>query len=238
MLPVNSDRIRRYARMVKRAGRLLTGRDVLYSYDIHPKKAMLGTVYGGWTLIPELLDRNCVMYSFGVGNDISFDIAAIQRFGMEVHGFDPSPESVQWIAGQDLPGSYTFHSYGLGTTEGTIRFFAPRANTSMYSLHQGHVCASDTEVKLPVHTLSTIVKSLGTRRIDVLKMDIEGAEYDLLTSIVECPIPIRQLLIEFHHRSRVKPLGATVKSVKFLRSQGFQLFHVSETSSEFSFMRA
>jgi FkbM family methyltransferase len=230
--------MRRYARMVKRAGRLLTGRDVLYSYDIHPRKAMLGTVYGGWTLIPEILDRNSVMYSFGVGNDISFDLTAIQRFGMEVHGFDPSPESVQWIAGQDLPRGYTFHSYGLGAMDRTIRFFAPRANSSMYSQDQGHVSASKTEIKLPVQTLSTIVKSLGTRRIDVLKMDIEGAEYDLLTSIVECPISIRQLLIEFHHRSGVKPLSATVKSVEFLRSHGFQLFHVSGTSSEFSFMHA
>jgi FkbM family methyltransferase len=222
--------------MVKRAGRLLTGRDVLYRYDIHPKKTRMGTVYGGWTIIPELLDRNGVMYSFGVGNDISFDLAAIQRFGMEVHGFDPSPESARWIARQELPGSYTFHSYGLGTTDGTIRFFAPRAHSSMYSQQPGHVNASNAEIMLPVLTLSSIVKSLGAVRIDVLKMDIEGAEYDLLDSVVGCLVPVRQLLIEFHHRIGVRPLSATVKSVDFLRSHGFQLFHVSETSSEFSFL--
>jgi len=56
-----------------------------------------------------------------------------------------------------------------------------------------------------------------------------------LPTLIECPVPIDQLLIEFHHRAGVESLKATIESVNLLRSAGFQLFHVSETSSEFSF---
>lgn len=87
-----------------------------------------------------------------------------------------------------------------------------------------------------MRTLSTIAAALGSARIDVLKMDIEGAEYDLLPAIVRCPVPIGQLLIEFHHRAGIGSLKDTVNGVEQLRSAGFQLFHVSETSSEFSFL--
>lgn len=231
------DTLRRCGRVVKRAGRLLTGRDVIYRYDVHPKKLLLGTVYGGWTIAPEYLDSTSIMYSFGVGNDISFDLAAIGKFGMQVHGFDPSPQAVAWIANQRLPPQYSFHSYGLGTQDGAVAFFSPGRNTGMYSVNAHHRGVTGTSVSLPVHTLSTIVESLKTSTIDVLKMDVEGAEYDLLTSIIECPVPIRQLLIEFHHRIGVAPLKTTINCVEQLKSRGFKLFNVSSTSSEFSFLR-
>jgi hypothetical protein len=67
-------------------------------------------------------------------------------------------------------------------------------------------------------------------------MDIEGAEYDLLPAIIDCPVPIRQLLIEFHHRIGIGTLQDTRNAVERLRGAGYQLFHVSETSSEFSFL--
>jgi hypothetical protein len=65
MLHLDLGSLRRYGRVVKRAGRLLTGRDVIYRYDVRPKKLLLGTVYGGWTIAPEYLDFSSIMYSFG-----------------------------------------------------------------------------------------------------------------------------------------------------------------------------
>lgn len=228
--------LRRYARMVKRAGRLLAGRDVIYRYDIRPRKKTLGTVYGGWTIIPEGLNSDSVMYSFGVGNDISFDMAAIVHFGLQVHGFDPSPHVPAWIASQGLPANYTFHAYGLGARDGEASFFAP-AGGGMYSMRELPRSNNEKEIQLFVHSLANIVQSLGTRCIDVLKIDIEGTEYEILPSIVGCPVPIKQLLIEFHHRIGAATLDDTVNAVQRIRAAGFQLFHVSETSSEFSFVR-
>jgi FkbM family methyltransferase len=222
--------------MLKRAGRLLTGNDVLYAYDVNPRKGLFGSDYGGWTVAPEGLDSSSTVYSFGVGNDVSFDLALIQRFGCKVHGFDPSPPVAEWIGKQDLPANYAFHDYGLGASDGELSFFAPSPRSGMFSTSNRHKHVSNTEVRLSVRTLSTITGTLGSSCIDILKMDIEGAEYDLLSSIVQCPVPIKQLLIEFHHRIGIGSLKDTVSGVQQLRSAGFQLFHVSETSSEFSFL--
>ena len=48
--------------------------------------------------------------------------------------------------------------------------------------------------------LSTILEKLGHNRIDILKMDIEGAEYEVIEDIISSTVPIQQVLIEFHHR--------------------------------------
>ncbi len=119
--------LHRCARQIKRLGRLVTGHDAIYRYDAKPRKLSLGTIYGGWVIAPDGLNANSVMYSFGVGNDISFDLAAIEKFGITVHGFDPSPEAIRWISEKtDLPARYIFHPYGLALKMGTWSFIAPR----------------------------------------------------------------------------------------------------------------
>jgi len=44
------------------------------------------------------------------------------------------------------------------------------------------------------------MRELRHASIDLLKMDIEGAEYDVLADMISQRIPVKQLLVEFHHR--------------------------------------
>ena len=228
---------RLFARQLKRIGRLATGRDVIYRYDARLPKLRLGTVYGGWTIVPDALTNDSVICSFGVGNDISFDLETIEKFGLTVHGFDPSPEAVRWISEQvNLPANYVFHPYGLGKEDGEVTFSVPEAG-GMYSLSESHRHVGKKKVSLPVRTLTSVIRSLPVRFVNVLKLDIEGAEYDLIDDLIENRSSIGQLLIEFHHRIGVAPLKRTVSCVNRVRAAGFALFHVSSTSSEFSFIR-
>ena len=164
-------------------------------------------------IIPELLNASSVVCSFGVGNDISFDLAMIQQFGATVHGFDPSPDAIRFVASQiDLPSRYHFHPYGLGSIDGDAEFFRP-AKGAMYSLKAAAEQSDASRVSLPVERLSaTILDALDIGFIGVLKMDIEGAEYAQIDSIVENAGSIGQLLIEFHRRRWVAPLKETVNS--------------------------
>jgi len=161
--------LHRNARQLKRLGRLVVGNDAIYRYDRKPQKILLGTVYGGWMIAPASLDANSIMFSFGVGNDISFDLEAIRKFEMTVHGFDPSPEAVRWISGRtDLPSRYVFRPYGLGPKDGEVDFYTPVAG-GMYSLNEAHQHVGESKISLPVKSLRSIFGALNTRYVDILK---------------------------------------------------------------------
>ncbi|GIS18490.1 MAG: hypothetical protein CM15mP120_04060 [Pseudomonadota bacterium] len=48
------------------------------------------------------------------------------------------------------------------------------------------------------------MRDLGHDHLDVLKMDIEGAEYAVLDDMLQSNILPDQLLVEFHHGKRKK----------------------------------
>ena len=55
-----------------------------------------GTDYGGY-LLPEniKLDSNSIVYSIGIGEDISFDATLSAKYNCKVYMFDPTPRSIE-----------------------------------------------------------------------------------------------------------------------------------------------
>jgi hypothetical protein len=82
------------------------------------------------------------------------------------------------------------------------------------------------------------MKKLSHSRIDVLKMDIEGAEYEVLTDFLASRVPVQQLLVEFHHRWRDVGLDRTRSAIQDLNGAGFRIFHVSASGEEYSFLKS
>lgn len=198
----------------------------------------LGTGDGTWCLCPDSLDETSVVYSFGVGRDVSFDRALIERFGAEVHAFDPTPLSVQWIQRQVMPPQFHFHAYGLAGYDGTALFSLPETHVvsfTMLDLARGRMTVPGS-----VHRLPTILELLGHKRVHVVKLDIEGAEYSVIPDLIACSTRIDQLLIEFHDRclNGPNPYSQTTKAIETLEASGFSLFHVSNRGLEYSFIRA
>lgn len=195
---------------------------------------MLGTSYGGWPLLTEETPPNPLIFSFGVGEDISFDLQAIDRVGATVHAFDPTPRSRHWIAQQSLPPSFHFHPIGLSSEDGEAVFFPPAVETHVsFSAQPAARADQNLAVHAPVKRLSSIVSSLGTRMPDVVKMDIEGFEYQVLDDLIEGTLRPAQLLIEFHHRMYDIPVKRTIDQIEKLRSIGYRIFHVSESGHEY-----
>ena len=63
-----------------------------------------GSATGGWHIPSELITRDWLVYDFGVGDDMSFDIALVGRHGCTIYAFDPSPESVAFMEDLSLSG--------------------------------------------------------------------------------------------------------------------------------------
>jgi FkbM family methyltransferase len=198
------------------------------------KRLHLGNDGANWCVCPDGLDCSSIVYSFGVGEDLSFDLELIHRFQFQLHAFDPTPKSIEWVRRQNLPKGFVFHEYGIASFDGSSRFLPPQnpAHVSHTMLERDTAWPA---IDLPVRRLTTIMESLGHERIDLLKMDIEGAEYGVLSNLLSSDIRVGQLLVEFHHRWPEVGIEKTKKAVQELNRAGYRIFNVSSTGEEYSF---
>src|SRR5665647_2667756 len=109
--------LKRLIRRSRFALNVLRGKDVFLHLDITLSGEKFGTEYGGYTIIPNLSEKS-IVYSVGIGEDISFDLALIKKFHCNIYAFDPTPKSAQWIKEQNLP--VEFHFYPVSYTHLTL----------------------------------------------------------------------------------------------------------------------
>lgn len=213
--------------------------NLLYQQIRHPElrlkrlpSAFYGSAYGGWAVHPQTLNARSIVYSFGVGEDISFDLAMIRQHNCPIFAFDPTPRSIAWVKNQSLPPQFHLLEYGIAAYDGAAQFFPPEnpAHISHTMLQK-----EGAAISVPVKRLQTIMRELGHTHIDLLKMDIEGAEYAVLEDIAK--LPIKQLLVEFHHRWQGIGFEKTIAAIRLLKTNGFQVFAISPRLEEFSFIK-
>lgn len=229
--------IRRVARKLRNGWHHFMGPKPALRLQIKCPSERLGTDYGGWVFSPRGLNEKSVVYSFGIGEDLSFDLALIEKYKVRVHAFDPTPRSLNWIRSQNLPKHLEVHEYGLAAKDGSLNLFAP-ADPAHVSYSVSRHAAQQTEIfSVPVKKLETILHSLGHREIDLLKMDIEGSEYEVIDDILKSGISVKQILVEFHHRFEGVGMGATEKAVRALNRAGYRIFSISPSGEEVSFLR-
>ena len=196
---------------------------------------------GGWWFTPEGLTADSIVYSLGVGDDIDFDLSLIENFGVQVHAFDPTPSSIDMLDGRDLPQRFSFHPWAVTATDGSLTFY-PRLRKGgtrsevMYTMIAEEQTVDDA-IEVPAYSLSTISDKLGHEKIDLMKMDIEGAEYEVLDGLLASAIKPTQLLVEFHHRFPGIGLEKTADVIERLRKAGYKIFAISELGREVSFLR-
>jgi hypothetical protein len=136
-----------------------------------------------------------------------------------------------------LPPEFHFHPEGIARHDGEEAFYLPpREDWVSHSIIPARQYANQT-VRLPVLRLSTAMKRLGHSQIDILKMDIEGAEYAVIEDIVSSEIPINQLLVEFHHRLSSLGTKKTGQALALLDQYGMKICYVCPRKEIFTFVR-
>ena len=228
--------LRQSAQHAKRTLQALLGRELLQRAQIQCNKISLGNHRAGWRMCPNGLFPSSVVYSFGVGEDISFDLELIGRFGVCVHAFDPTPRAIAWVAQQRLPGKFVFHCCGIADFDGRARFLPPENPA-----HVSHTLVQRETpwpaIELPVRRLRSIMKNLGHQQIGLLKMDVEGAEYAVLIDLLAARIFPKQLLVEFHHRWPEIGIAKTKRAISDLNAAGYRIFDVSPSGEEYGFLQ-
>jgi FkbM family methyltransferase len=182
-----------------------------------PDLVRLGTEYGGWTVPQGLLDAQSVVYSCGAGTDISFDLALIEAVGCAVHIFDPTPSSVSLVedAASREP-RIDFHPWAIWSADQRLRLFSPDYGDSNFSAINLHGTAGGFDAE--ARSLSSIMRELGHERLDLLKLDIEGAEYAVLDDLLASGLEVGVACVEFHKNPSIKAMR---RSAARLRQAGF-----------------
>ena len=215
-------------------------RHKLKQLGIEPVSCKTSALYGGdhgWVVDESLLNKESVIYSVGVGSNIDFDLELINSFGATVHAFDPTPRSIEWVKNQQLPKHFIFHPFGLSAENGHMDFFPPSKASSTHFSPIDRYGDTNNVVRAPVKDIDTIASELNHKEIDLLKMDIEGAEYEVIEALPKNRVAINQILIEFHHMYKGIPISKTVDAISTLSNLGFELFNISQRTYEFSFRK-
>lgn len=168
--------------------------------------------------------------SAGVGLDATFDLALAEA-GAEVVMLDPTP-GVREYAEAVASGrsGLRFWPVGVWETPGPRLFHAPRrADHISHSITalQGERPAFTAECR----TLEELTDDLGWDRLELLKLDIEGAEYAVLDRWLAQPRPpLRALCVEFDetHTPQDPLWRARIRArTKRLQAAGFRLVGVA-----------
>jgi FkbM family methyltransferase len=184
------------------------------------KLSRLGSHYGGWYIPANSLNEGEICYCAGVGEDISFDEELVARYGALVYSFDPTPRSKDYVDSRRTV--VKFYDFGFWSEDTTLRFYAPQ--------NEGHVSHSVVNLQGTFDyfegeckRVSSVMQLLGHDRLDLLKIDIEGAEYEVLQDLINSGVRPRILCVEF---DQPNPLRRVRRMLKQLRSNGFQVVKI------------
>lgn len=223
----------------RRTLRAFMGKDIGQRAQIRIPSECYGSEYGGWTIAAGTLNVDSIVYSVGVGQDISFDLELINAYHLTVHAFDPTPRSIEWLKKQRLSEQFVFHPIGIAGFDGLAAFHPPKDPAYVsYSLVQHAQQDAAEVVKSPVRRLGSIMNELGHGHVDLLKIDIEGAEYDVIQDLIDQCLPVRQILVEFHHRFPSVGIKKTREAIASLNDAGYRIFFVSDNGEDFAFLKA
>ena len=130
-----------------------------------------------------------------------------------------------------------FKNEGLYTEVKKLKLYKSsnekKLNASIYPIHEDKKNYSVVQFR----TLESFMRLNNHDRIDILKMDIEGAEYEVIEALPKNRVAINQILIEFHHMYKGIPISKTVDAISTLSNLGFELFNISQRTYEFSFRK-
>lgn len=150
----------------------------------------------------------------------------------KILAFEPTPETYRELvrATSGLPNVVT-HNLALGRTTASLGMLVRGTSTSNHLLP---LASQDIEkaIKVQVRSGAEVFRELGASRIDILKIDTEGHDYDVLIGF----LPVIQQVDFIQVEAAMNPYNRTHVPLRLFEDllwhHGFHLFHVLEQTME------
>ena len=188
--------------------------------DAHPGIEDIGLAYGGWALPTEQMQPGWTAYCVGAGGDVSTDLQLRSRWQMTVRCIEPVQvycDHARQQAGDDP--DYTVRQAAVTTTDGPISMKV-NPHPGAQSVSAAGLYLGEQAVEVDGRTLPTLMAEFGDDRIDLLKLDIEGAEYDVLPTLDLRALGVRVFATQLHHNGGIRRARALLT---LLEDQGYRL---------------
>jgi len=187
-----------------------------------------------WTICTAGLNSQSIIYSAGVGSDISFEHELVKKFRCRIILIDPSPTGIKTMS---LPENkipeYTHYPVALACRNGALNFALLDPKGDSWFAQQ----ESPAKHEVPCTDLHSLMKQNGHDHIDFLKLDIEGCEYEVIEDVLQRRLPVAQIAVEYHHG--IVPgitRGQTIRSMLSLIVRGYKL--LCQEGANHTFFRA
>lgn len=161
-----------------------------------------------------------------------FALELVQRFGAQCHAVEASPLLFEQISGE---AGLHRHLMAMAGHDGEVAFFLSSLPESS-SIHEG--VPDSHPINARAVTLDTFLAQAGIQFVDLLKVDIEGAEQALMSSAADTTLlRVGQISIEFHDFLGFSAPEEVRAIRRRLRRLGFFELRVSRDNSNCLFVQ-
>ena len=138
------------------------------------------------------LDENSIVVDLGSYHG-RFALEIFIKFKCTVYSFEPLKQFYEYSKLTIKKDKIKFFNYALGKSNDKEILYLNGDETSFFN-------KSNISEEIDIREFNQAISDLDIKKIDLLKINIEGAEYDLLDHILENNIilKIKNLQIQFH----------------------------------------
>jgi FkbM family methyltransferase len=147
-----------------------------------------------WCLLRGSLHEKSKIISAGVGKSITFEEDIIRRHNARVILLDPSETGLRTMNERVREQLLEFKQVGLAGSAGA-QYFARPDRADEGSFRKG---TSADDLSFKCVTVGDVMREQRFTKVDLLKIDIEGFEYEVLDSLLNEKLKVDQICIELH----------------------------------------
>lgn len=228
-----------------------------------------GSSYGGWSFVDSQDLYNSTIISCGLGEDASFDIEFASKFNSKIILVDPTPRAINHFKeitenfGSHATVSYTndgkqpMKAYDLSKLNAqnfqiidralwikstALKFYCPlNPNHVSHSIvnYQNNYRQDSDYIEVEAITIDSLLESMGIESLPLIKLDIEGAEIQVLNDMMQKKILPAQILVEYDELATPSRLSKSrIESAhRSLLENGYKLINF-DSPSNFLYVRA
>lgn len=194
-----------------------------------------GTDYGGFFVDPDRITSGGLALCAGVGEDVSFDYMLLKEHGMRVIAVDPTEKAERYVKRLSLP-NFTFVKSALVSSKNTTEYIDifenkrdDHVSESVLATHTSIVDSRSRKVKC--ESIDSLVSQFG--KFDLIKIDVEGAEYEIIDALDQ--LDVEQLCLEFHDHCTHYTKQDTQDRIRKIVSLGYEVAY--ESDREYTFLK-